>query len=220
MGREFLEVFSGWAEQYDSFVEGEDDQYREVFRGYDRILEEVVSRTGQQTIEFGIGTGNLTHKLIQAGRKVWAVEPSEEMRQLALTKLPKEVVIVDGDMQNYPKPPFAVDTIVSSYVFHHLTDDEKTEVLKSYAELLEPGGKVVFADTLFITPEARESIIEEAQDLRYDNLVEDLKREYYPLLSTVYSALSEAGFEDIGFKQMNAFVWIFEGTVKRTDKGE
>lgn len=215
MGREFLEVFSGWAEQYDSFVEGKDDQYREVFRGYDRILEEVVSRTGQQTIEFGIGTGNLTHKLLEAGRKVWAVEPSQEMRQLASDKLPEGAVIIDGDMQNYPKPPFPVDTVVSSYVFHHLTDKEKVEALKSYAEILESEGKVVFADTLFVTSKTRESIIEEAEDLRYDNLVEDLNREYYPLLSTVYHALSEAGFEDISFKQMNAFVWIFEGTVRK-----
>ncbi|MCC5896107.1 MAG: class I SAM-dependent methyltransferase [Alkalibacterium sp.] len=215
MGREFLNVFSGWASEYDSFVEGKDDQYREVFRGYDTILETIVSRSGKSVMEFGIGTGNLTLKLLEAEKNVWAVEPSDEMRQLAIEKLPSDTDIKDGDMQEYPVPAYPIDTIVSSYVFHHLNDSEKKRALSDYASRLSSGGKVIFADTLFASEEEKDAIIEEATALEYDELVEDLNREYYPMLSVVYNALKEAGFTQLSFTQMNAFVWIFEGTVKK-----
>lgn len=215
MGREFLNVFSGWASEYDSFVEGKDDQYREVFRNYDQILDKIVASSGNSVMEFGIGTGNLTIKLLEAGKNIWGIEPSDEMRQLALEKLPSDVLVKDGDMQDYPVPDFPVDTIVSSYVFHHLNDAEKKTALKDYASRLISGGKVVFADTLFASEEEKDAIIEESTALGYDELVEDLDREYYPMLSTVYNALKEAGFTHLSFTQMNAFVWIFEGTVTK-----
>lgn len=213
MGREFLNVFTGWASEYDSFVEGKDDQYREVFRNYDQILDKIVSNAGQSVMEFGIGTGNLTLKLLEAGKNVWGIEPSDEMRQLALEKLPEDTVVKDGDMQDYPVPDYPIDTIVSSYVFHHLNDAEKETALKDYAGQLISGGKVVFADTVFASDNEKATILEEAKSLGYDELVEDLNREYYPMLSTVYDALKSAGFTHISFNQMNAFVWIFEATV-------
>lgn len=215
MGREFLNVFAGWANEYDSFVEGKDDQYREVFRRYDQILDKIVSNSGESVMEFGVGTGNLTLKLLEAEKSVWGIEPSDEMRQLALEKLPLNTVVEDGDMQDYQKPNHSIDTIVSSYVFHHLNDEEKVTALMDYASHLVSGGKVVFADTLFASEEDKEAIIDEAKALGYNELVEDLNREYYPMLSTVYNGLKEAGFTRISFTQMNAFVWIFEGTVSK-----
>lgn len=213
MGREFLDVFTGWAKEYDSFVEGEDEEYREVFHRYDVILDELVKRSGNSVLEFGIGTGNLTQKLIEADKEIWAVEPSEEMRDIAADKLPNTVTLYDGDMQNYPIPDFPIDTIVSSYVFHHLTDEEKAAALVDYASRLSSGGKVIFADTMFATEADYEAIIEESTRLGYDELVTDLKREHYPLITTLYAAFKNAGFIHFTLKQMNAFVWIIEGTL-------
>lgn len=210
MGREFLDVFTGWAKDYDKFVQGKDEEYQEVFAGYEEILDEIVDRSGDNVIEFGIGTGNLTRKLVDAGKAVFPIEPSAEMRKLAKEKLPNTLSIQDGDMQVYPKPDFPVNTIVSSYVFHHLTDDEKIEAMKGYADLLEEDGKVIFADTLFISQEAYDQIIEHAQVLEYDDLVEDLKREHYPVIDAIYTSLRQAGMTNISFKQMNEFVWLFE----------
>lgn len=212
MGREFLEVFSEWAEEYDTFVQGQDIQYKKVFENYDKILEAIVEKSGNYVMEFGIGTGNLTEKLLAAKKKVFAVEPSEQMRKLAEKKLPADFDIFDGDMQQYPSSPDKVDTIVSSYVFHHLTDKEKREVLKQYNRLLTVGGKIVFADTLFISKEAYQFMIEEATNLGYAELVEDLRREHYPLLSVIYNGLKQAGFSNLSFSQINEFVWVFEGT--------
>jgi putative AdoMet-dependent methyltransferase len=207
-------VFKGWAEEYDAFVQGEDEQYRAVFSNYDEILEEIVARSGERVIEFGIGTGNLTKKLVNAGKTVFPIEPSVEMREKAKEKLPQEVEVVDGDMQSYPIPDYPVDTIVSSYVFHHLTDSEKAEALKGYAEILEPGGKVVFSDTLFVSEMAYRQTIEEAARLEYHELVADLQREYYPILETLYTIVRQAGFTRVSFTQMNEFVWMMEARVQ------
>lgn len=211
MGREFLDIFSGWAKEYDAFVEGKDEEYQAVFDGYEEILDEIVHRSGDKVIEFGIGTGNLTQKLVHVGKTVFPIEPSEEMRAIAKEKLPSTVDIYNGDMQNFPKPDFPVDTIVSSYVFHHLNDREKMDALQEYTRLLEEGGKVIFADTLFISQEVFDQVVNEAKDNGYDNLAEDLEREYYPLFETMYHAYMDAGLKKITFKQMNEFVWIIEG---------
>ena len=43
MGREFLHVFEEWANTYDDTVMGNDLEYREVFRNYESILQEVLN---------------------------------------------------------------------------------------------------------------------------------------------------------------------------------
>lgn len=210
MGREFLNIFTDWAVEYDDFVSGEDEEYREVFSGYDNILRELVTRSGDSVIELGIGTGNLTRKLFATGKRVYPIEPSPEMRELAQMKLLGTVDIIDGDMQEFPEPSFEVDTIVSSYVFHHLTGEEKADVLKKYAALLVDGGKVIFADTMFIDQKTYDEKKEAAKRNQYHDLNEDLNREYYPLIPDLYHAFHEAGFQ-VSFTQMNPYVWIVEG---------
>lgn len=211
MGREFLDIFTDWSSDYDDFVEGKDPEYQAVFEGYSTILKEIVRRSGLNVLEFGIGTGNLTQELIFAGKWVFPVEPSEEMRKLAERKLPNEMVIYDGDMQQYPSPTRQLDTIVSSYVFHHLTDIEKDLALKDYASQLEVGGKVIFADTMFESQATNDQAIAQAKKKQFYALAEDLEREHYPLIPTVKELFEQAGLR-VSFHQMNEYVWIAEGT--------
>ncbi|MGX7417280.1 class I SAM-dependent methyltransferase [Carnobacterium gallinarum] len=211
MGREFLEVFSDWAEEYDTFVQGQDPAYQPVFKDYSVILKTIVEKSGNSVIEFGIGTGNLTLLLLESGRKVFPIEPSPEMRQLASLKLPHSVTIYDGDLQHYPLPTEPVDTIVSSYVFHHLTDAEKLVALKDYATLLPKSGKLIFADTMFQTQESYDEKIQQAYTANFIDLAEDLEREYYPLITTMENSFKEAGFSAI-FTPMNDYVWLVEAT--------
>jgi len=209
MGREFLEIFEDWAESYDAFVEGEDPQYQEVFRGYDQILSAIVEKSGNSVIEFGVGTGNLTRKLLEAGKVVFPIEPSPQMCDLAKAKLGSAVQIHDGDLLVFPLPPHEVDTIVSSYVFHHLNDEEKGEAARCYGALLPVGGKVVFADTMFESEAVRQSLIEQAKQAGFADLKADLEREYYPLIPDIARLFEDAGFAT-EFVQYNDFVWILE----------
>ena len=210
MGREFLDLFDRWASTYDKAVYGGDKEYADVFSGYDEILQSVADRTAGTVLEFGVGTGNLTAKLVALGRRVIGVEPSVEMRKLAQHRL-ANVPIYDGDFLHFELPIQHVDSIVSTYAFHHLTDDEKRLATRQFNTLLSAGGKVVFADTVFVDQEAKEKAIRKAQIELRSNLAHDLATEYYTTVPEMTRIFEEAGF-DIEFAQCNAYVWRWEAT--------
>src|SRR5690606_3665750 len=131
-------------------------------------------------VEFGVGTGNLTEKLLARGLQVTGIEPNEAMRQVTAEKLP-DLTLVDGDFLQFDDK-IEAKTFVSTYAFHHLTDEEKAQAFRLYAEKLPAGGKVVFADTVFESLQAKQQKVDFEASRGYVNLVEDLNREYYTTL--------------------------------------
>ncbi|WP_440602542.1 class I SAM-dependent DNA methyltransferase [Bacillus sp. GB_SG_008] len=210
MGTEFNELFDEWAHTYDSFVQGEDVQYKEVFAHYEEILEDVVKKSFGNILEFGVGTGNLTNRLLVAGHTVYGIEPSQEMRTIAKQKLPQDVLITEGDFLNFVIPSH-VDTIVSTYAFHHLTDKEKNVAIAKYSQLLNKGGKIVFADTIFGDQEAYDKTVEAAQEQGFHQLANDLQTEYYTRIPVMQSIFENNGFQ-VTFTRMNHYVWVMEAT--------
>jgi putative AdoMet-dependent methyltransferase len=208
MGREFIPLFDEWADHYDDSVSGNDKEYKEVFENYDTILETVALKSHGRVVEFGAGTGNLTEKLISAGREVIAIEPSKVMRDKTKARF-LNLQLMDGDFLNFPDIPGGIDTIVSTYAFHHLTDQEKNEAIRHYSGLLKETGKIVFADTAFKDEQDRleRHRIVEAQG--YKNLLEDLQREYYTTLEVLEKIFRDNGFH-VSFEKMNTYVWLIE----------
>ncbi|WP_077324949.1 class I SAM-dependent DNA methyltransferase [Virgibacillus siamensis] len=214
MGREFLGLFDSWAESYDDSVAGVDPQYKAVFESYDTILNEVSKCSYGNVLEFGVGTGNLTGKLIETGYDVIGVEPSRVMREKALVKLP-ELSLFEGDFLEYPAFEKPVHTIVSTYAFHHLTDAEKEKALKQYTKLHPSMRKIVFADTVFETDEHQQEMIKRAEMKGFTDLAEDLQREYYSTIPEMQRIFTTAGFR-VTFEQMNEFVWLMSA-VRETE---
>jgi putative AdoMet-dependent methyltransferase len=211
MGREFIELFDHWAESYDTTVGGHDEEYREVFSRYDEILDAVVKNSGMNVVEFGVGTGNLTQKLVENGKNVFGIEPSKAMREKAREKLPNNVMIVEGDFLQFPSPPFQPDTFVSTYAFHHLTDAEKEKAIELYGNYLNKGGKIVFADTVFENEKSYQETIEKAKQQGYYNLVKDLQTEYYTTIDKLQKMFEKHGFNAV-FSRLNHYVWLIDAT--------
>jgi putative AdoMet-dependent methyltransferase len=211
MGREFVNIFDDWIHSYDASVSGQDPEYRDVFDKYEEILSAVAAKSIGTIVEFGTGTGNLTAKLIDAGFPVIGIEPNEAMRKVTAKRFP-ELAIVDGDLIAFETPQ-KVDTFVSSYVFHHLTDTEKENALATYANILPVGGKIVFADTVFVSEEAKQAQITKERARGYNNVADDLEREYYTTVPVLKQAFEKAGFE-VQFEQMNDYVWLMDATKK------
>ncbi|QAY67247.1 class I SAM-dependent DNA methyltransferase [Paenibacillus protaetiae] len=208
MGREFTELFDEWSEHYDRTVAGEDEEYREVFDGYDRILEAVAERVSGVIVEFGVGTGNLTEKLLRRSDNIYGIEPSEGMRTQVLKRgLP--IVLLDGDFLEFPAVPEPIDAIVSTYAFHHLTDEEKERAIALYSRLLQPGGRIVFADTAFASAEDRLEIEQSAERAGFVNLLQDLRTEYYTSLTVLNKLFTEHRFA-VSFTRLNRYVWLME----------
>jgi len=212
MGKEFIELFERWAESYDGTVSGHDIEYKAVFEHYENILSEVAMRSYGHVVEFGPGTGNLTKQLLKRGLTVTAFEPSPSMRKLAIDKLGERAEIKEGDFLNFQLDK-DVHTIVSSYAFHHLTDIEKGEAIEAYSNLLQTGGKIVFADTMYESSEAYKGAIRDSIEKGYRNLADDLEREYYTTIP-ILKKIMEANHFTVSFINLNDFVWIMEG-IKR-----
>ncbi|MFD9627760.1 class I SAM-dependent DNA methyltransferase [Peribacillus muralis] len=208
MGREFLELFEEWSKSYDDTVGGHDIEYQEVFKHYDKILDSVTDRVHGHVLEFGVGTGNLTKRLLTKGLKVTGIEPSPAMREIAAGKLGAGTELADGDFMDFPEPE-QVDSIVSTYAFHHLTDEEKEKAIASYGKLLNTGGKIVFADTMYQSKEAHEQAISDAKQAGFHNLAHDLQTEFYTTIPFLAKVLEEHGYK-VNFERCNQFVWIME----------
>lgn len=212
MTRKFDKLFDDWSKTYDQTVSGRDIEYKEVFEGYDHILLEVAKKAKGYIFEFGVGTGNLTEKMIKMEKEVYGIEPSKGMRNIARHKL-SGATIVEGDFLKFPMPDRNPDTIVSTYAFHHLTDAEKADALQHFGKMLREGGRIVFADTIFVSIEAKQDMIKEAESKQFNRLAADLKTEFYPTISTMNHLFGEAGFA-VTFTQKNRFVWLMEATKK------
>ena len=135
MGREFIDIFDDWIHSYDASVAGDDPEYRDVFLGYENILNTVANEAFGTVLEFGTGTGNLTSKLVDRGLEIIGIEPNDVMRQMTATRFPS-TEITDGDLLDFETKGVPIQSIVSTYVFHHLTDIEKSVALKKYASIL------------------------------------------------------------------------------------
>lgn len=206
MNLPFMDIFKDWAKGYDTTVGGHDEQYHEVFIGYDQMLDDVALHVEGTVLEFGVGTGNLSARILK-GHPLIAIEPSPEMRQIAIEKL--GISVEHGDFIRYPTFSH-VDTVVSSYAFHHLTDSEKETAIGQYVrDWGHP--KFVLLDTMFESPHARQEIIDWATEQGYSDLVEDLNREYYPYTTTIRTMLEANGY-NVTMTQRNKFVWLVVAT--------
>ena len=202
----FMDVFTEWASTYDDTVTGHDPEYKEVFRRYEEILDTVATKAVSPVVEFGAGTGNLTQRLLDRHEEVLAVEPSPEMRDILINKIP-ELPVQDGHFLSFTADD--AKSFVSTYAFHHLTDEEKGEAVDLMAAILPHDGKIVYADTMFVSEEARLQTIAEAKVQGFNGLAEDLEREFYPLIPVMEQIFASRGF-DVSFTQYNHFVWLVE----------
>lgn len=213
----FQEIFNQWAETYDEFVYRNEGEYAEVFQGYDRILERTVELLGQRPgdtiLDIGAGTGNLAYVAWKKGYRVIPIEPNQAMRAKGEKKYP-EVPFQDGNFLDLPFPDGSVQGIISSYAFHHLTDEEKREAILLFRRLLSNGGRVVIADTMYEHEEMKESLLKEALAKGFRNLAEDLEREFYTTHAVLRSLFEQAGFS-VSFEPMNRFVWILQAEMLR-----
>ena len=211
MGREFVGIFDEWVHTYDDSVSGKDEEYKDVFVKYNEILQAVADAAVGPVVEFGVGTGNLTEKLLGRGLEVVGIEPNQAMREVVAEKL-KDLTVTDGDFLEF-EAGVTPQSFVSSYAFHHLTDAEKARAFQIYTEQLPAGGKVVFADTLFESEDAKKEIIAFEQARGHANLVEDLNREYYTTVPVMEKLITDAGFT-VELSKMNNYVYLIDATKK------
>jgi SAM-dependent methyltransferase len=106
---------------------------------------------GHAALDLGCGTGTLTLMLKHACPEahVTGLDGDPEVLGLARQKIAASGLAVElreGLAYDLPFPPATFDRVVSSLVFHHLSDADKERAFREVHRVLKPGGECHIAD--------------------------------------------------------------------------
>ncbi len=169
------------------------DRYLELVRAevsdYD-LLQDLIAREASDPLpasilDLGTGTGETLERLARLApdATLTGVDLSPEMLERARALLPRATLHVQDLTAELPAGP--VDVVVSALAVHHLTDDEKGDLLTRVAARLAPGGCFVLGDVI-VPDDPREAVI--PLDDGYDRPCS---------LATTLELLTRAGFVDV-----------------------
>jgi ubiquinone/menaquinone biosynthesis C-methylase UbiE len=157
-------------------------------------------------LDIGAGTGNLTKLVHDIGYTVIGIEPADKMRKKFQKKFPS-LIIMRGDFRNIPLRDDYADVIVSSYVWHHLTLEEKEQSIHEMSRVLKEQGLIVIADLMFADQGQRATKINHLKQRGQNDIIEDIESEYYADVNQISECFIELGFR-FDSKQMTDYVWI------------
>ena len=180
--------FDDWAASYDESTWNANGF---PFDGYSDVLDTIVKLAeplpGAAVLDLGIGTGNLSQRLVEKSCRIWGVDFSIEMLKLAQVKLPSAVLALADLRAPFPPDfPPRFDCIVSAYTFHHFPLEEKVDLVRRLMEKsLNPESKLVIGDIAFKNAASEELCRRELGD--------EWEQEYYWLADESLSAFNLAG---------------------------
>jgi ubiquinone/menaquinone biosynthesis C-methylase UbiE len=122
-----------------------------VRRVHDQLLDYANIDESQRVLEIGCGTGNL---LTALGRRLPGVEalgidPDPGALRIARRKAARAKLPVRYERAfagELPIPDGSFDCVLSSFMLHHLDDDERGRALREVRRVLRPGGRLHVVD--------------------------------------------------------------------------
>jgi ubiquinone/menaquinone biosynthesis C-methylase UbiE len=113
------------------------DEYERGRPGYPReAIEWLLGSSPLEVLDLGAGTGKLTSALLDAGHRVIAVEPLEEMRAILTSRLPAARAMA-GTAEQLPLGDASVDAVTVGSAFHWF---DHGVALAEIARVLRPPG--------------------------------------------------------------------------------
>lgn len=115
------------------------------------LLDQAGIRPGHRVLEVGCGTGNLSilAKSLHPDAEIVGLDPDPKALARACRKAEREALLVRldrGFAEELPYPEASFDRVLSAFMFHHLTLDEKERALREIRRVLKPGGSLHLLD--------------------------------------------------------------------------
>src|SRR4051794_21459662 len=106
---------------------------------------------GQEVLDVGCGTGNLSFAVLaaQPDARVTGLDPDEDALRRAAHKALRRGLsptLVQGYADRIPAEDASLDHVVSSLALHHVDDDGRTAFARDALRALRPGGRITIAD--------------------------------------------------------------------------
>lgn len=179
--------FDLWAKGYDKSVGISEELNIYPFAGYKKLLNYIYNVIKQQEnatiLDIGFGTATLTNKLYQDNYKIFGIDFSKEMINIAKQKMPDANLFCYDFKNGVPKEieNKKFDFIISTYAIHHLTNSEKVKYLNQLYNMLSKKGKILIGDVAFLTKEeynlCKNQYIENWDNNEIYIIFEDIKTE-------------------------------------------
>lgn len=206
----FNALFDDYVDNYDEIVELQDGDFKELYKNYNEILNETVRHISKfenaKIIDIGAGTGNLTNVAHKAGYDVIGIEPNLKTRNKAHDKY-SNLKFESGTFLSLPIDDNSLDGIISSYAFHSLTDEEKTQAIQGFKNKLKDNGIVVIADVSFKNKEDKDAAIKELEKENNVALLKEFNAGFPIIQNDIKKEFESLGFK-VTFQQINKYVWI------------
>ncbi|MFC1948005.1 class I SAM-dependent methyltransferase [Chloroflexota bacterium] len=205
-------TFDEWSLTYDDDMQKADNSDDWMFSGYYHVLDKVVEYCelykydNPSILDIGAGTDNLSANFLEKGLMVTAIDPSGKMREICRSKCPS-IKVMKGDFLDIPLPPQSIDIIVSSYAFHHLTEQEKVVSVSLMRDILQPGGRIVIADLMFKNLSEKKTIKGKLINSGESEKFEEIEEEYPAYFEDLEQVFQRKGFSFRG-EQLTESVWI------------
>lgn len=111
------------------------------------ILDYLPDNPGR-VLELGCGTGIITEMILEKSpeARITGIDISQDMLHIASEKHElRSVNFIEGDLRS-PWPDGPYDAIVSALCLHHVSADERAEVINRAFQALSPGGRFICGD--------------------------------------------------------------------------
>jgi cyclopropane fatty-acyl-phospholipid synthase-like methyltransferase len=178
-----------------------------------KILDSLEIKGSDGLIDFGSGTGTFAIQAALRCARVYAVDVSQAMIDLAAGKAAKagtsNIEFHHAGFLTYEHNDSPVDAVVTTFAFHHLPDFWKGIALKRISGMLKPGGRFYLHDVIMEEADALENIaafLDKMATAGGTLLREDCEKHFRDEYSTydwvMDSILARAGFS-IKSKQMD-----------------
>lgn len=154
------------AEIHDQYVLGGSSEFKDYEKALTQTVQWVAPIPGEKGLDIGTGTGNLASKLMASGATMAGVDQSKEMLKQCQRKFPA----METKLGNFLAIPYLdnrFDFVVSSFAFHHLTENQQVLALEEMRRVLKPHGRICITD-LMLTDYTEVSFTEETESTDYN----------------------------------------------------
>ena len=115
------------------------------------LVEQASVRQSHRVLDIGCGTGSLVAvlKRLYPDAEVVGLDPDPKALARARRKVERAELPAQFDQgfsDELPYPDASFDRVFSSFMLHHLKQDEKTKTLKEARRVLKPGGSLHLVD--------------------------------------------------------------------------